>query len=597
MVQRYNNVHGETTNAVPYSTLFDFESNSNEMRNQQLLQQALDSCASTSAAATTCKGLITPTLDQEPDSVALELMYHPRARSRARSICGVELPNNDVDLNSSMDATTHLLNFLGQSSSPSLKQDKKSRVNLPGRFDSNDSTYNSNNNDVLADSNINYYFEPSPLDSSNEINSALLPGSSTAIITKTRRLSLLTTTTGATSSMTCDTPATLPTTTQNKQSHSCCGSRRLSLGISIEDIETILDIDTTNGGSGSSRCNSRRSSLSYSIQKPRSCENLSCFTTKTLSMHLMELSNISSSSPYYSPPIHQEKSNATFNQCKTTSSGMNDANVLLMNLFNTSNNKKNHTQDVDRTPVMNNKRNFILRPDDSTVPSSSFPSSNSHWRESTSSSTSSSNTLSQEENLFTPDYEYSSYSTFKQRQHLPTTSPPPETTSHESQKANINPLDEKSPFYSESFANEYKNSLHTLLRKMARSSQSRLGFEEVKRQLNSYELKQLEQKVQQNDPFRSFSYALQQQQQHTNYNSNWDNLTSNVHSNRLHVETNCQNSYYNNRENHSISYAAIKATRRRSSKKVEKKKQQRKFTHRRSLSLKGGCTPEMIFGY
>ncbi len=478
--------------------------------------------------------------------------------SEATKLCGSNSSSSGFDdMHSSLDNhILQLLASLGHTQKGSSSSPNSAHTNENDNFNLGSSNYvhhidfgHHNNQTINPAPPLNHYVPPSettlPSSASNLSTSA-------AAIATARRYSLL------------------------AASGTNCYTRRTSLGISIEDIEKVLNIDTgtadtstTNNLDQSSssnhnnndvldcndrtpntsnvRANVRRGlssgwGTSSNFTRFESCESLSKLNlSKTLSMHFMDLSNISDTQNA-SKATNEERGNASFNCSgqQNKGNGMSDANLLLMNLFNSEQN----TRPAPQVSLSSSDMQHLAR--NSYRHISSKGSSRRLFKASSSPFSSS----------------------IMQQYHQPSD----QATSTKKIHPKEDPFDTQSPFYSASFAQAYQQSLESLLQKMDQSSKSRKGFEEVKRQLHQVERKS-----------QTCHQQLQQHQLHSLSHPDSD-YVSNV----------------NNHQSHPFSYADIKATRRRSSKKtnkeVIKKKQYKKHTHRRSLSLKC-CTPEMIFGY
>ena len=453
-----SNVHSATTNNSS-SINYDFQ-----RHGDTLTQQLYDSLS---------QGQMSSTLDHSSSSnsaLAAEAMTAYSSYRRA-SLYGPITSQNTMynDANSSLDAhLVQLLTSLGQTSSGENFAHDGRNLCQQDKLYSNAGQSLFDSNDPLLYTKAN--FNPSAPDTT------FASGSSNMKISA-RPFSML----------------------------ASSASRRSSIGVSADDIERILNID-------SNVC-SKRSSIDLSRFK--SCESLSrqLSLTQTLSKHLLDLCNNDTAK------VNEERSNATFNfsdnQYKRNS--MVDANSYLSSLFSNGNENPGRMVKSDSHSSIASRLNN--------------QSYNTEFSQTYSCN-------------FTSEVESSLSSTQHYRE-------PKESSK-------LNPLDTESPFYSDSFAKEYKLLLNSLVRKMDQSSRSRKGFEEVKRQLNQIKMNQL-------DLCSTGVYPL------------------------------------NISQGQPISYADIKATRRRISKKSSKKSklmkkvQHNKYQHRRSLSLKF-CTPEMIFG-
>ncbi len=454
------------------------------------------------------------------------------------------------DVNSSLDThLLHLLSSLGQTQQPhqpdstsyaqdacDLLQDKCLSKNVEHSFSGvslNDRLQQHQHNPSQQQFTQQPLYQQQQNHPSQQSNYDAAYGSeSSAAIAAAKRFSLLATT----------------------QNH----SRRASLGVSLEDIEKILNMDTqSNPDVDPTPIKSNRSSyanfasktgasahLPYSPSIGSNCESLA----RTLSMHLLDLSNYGKSN------ANEERGNASFagasssvdpeNQYRPNS--MTDANLHLLKLFS-----KQQKASTAHCNDFNPKK--LQQPDHSESSSMVYNNSTPEVQTSLSSSTG---------QPLTTNYQP------QQRE--------------KSRSPQINPLDTESPFYSATFAQEYKGALESLVQKMNQSSQSRKGFEEVKRQLN------------------------QMNKMQDLHDSSSKNLPPYSSSTTFTMPSTSKNTC-------NISYADIKAKRRctksvkkttssfsnrsKSNHPVNKKKQYTKFTnqHRRSLSLK--CfTPETIFG-
>lgn len=482
-----SNVHSATANNSS-SINYDVQSHGDT-----LTQQLYDALSN---------GQMSSSLDHSSSSDAALTAEAMSAYSsyRRASLYGPITSQNDMynDANSTLDAhLLKLLTSLGQTSSSgeNFVHDGLNRCQQDKLYsNAGRSLYDGNDPSLYTKANFN--------PSTASTNTTPASSNMTSTIASARRLSMLASST----------------------------SRRSSIGVSVDDIERILNIDTKciNNHTSTSYCNdscyskygntpitsnvcSKKSSIDLS--RLHSCESLSrkLSLPQTLSKHLLDLCNNDTAK------VNEERSNATFNYSDNhyKRNSMVDTNSHLLNLFNNGN---------------ENARGMVKPDSHSSISSRLNQSSN--------------NGLSQTYSNFTPEIETSLSSTYHYQQ--------PKAPSK------INPLDNQSPFYSDRFAKEYKHLFNSLVRRMDQSSKSRIGFEEVKRQLNQNKMNQINLSSTGVDPL-------------------------------------------NASQGQPISYADIKATRRRTTKKpcnkskLLKKKQYNKHQHRRSLSLKF-CTPEMIFG-
>lgn len=124
----------------------------------------------------------------------------------------------------------------------------------------------------------------------------------------------------------------------------------------------------------------------------------------------------------------------------------------------------------------------------------------------------------------------------------------------------INPLDSKSPFFSVTFAEKYQSYLQSLVTLMEKSSQSRLEYEVIKKQLVDC---------------------------NTTYTGGYNSLSSIDHDNQNTRTLTCSHGKKDSQ------YIPIKS--KKTLKRNSLSFRRMSLSHRRSLSLKF-CTPEMIFG-